>query len=685
MKSPDTTAPGPGRWSMSALQLSRDKSDTLLLLAAVLAVLAPHAAHLPPWATLVCAVTLLWRGLITFRGIRMPPPLLLLPLSLLAMGGVYNSFHTWFGRDAGVAMLTLLVAFKMLEMHARRDLFVVIFLSFFLVLSNFFYSQSIATACMMIVAIVALLCAQLSFQYTGAVPPLWRRLRQSARMLALAAPLALLLFVVFPRINGSLWGMPNDAHGGRTGLSDSMAPGNLSSLAESDETAFRVSFSGPVPAQEQLYWRAIVLSDFDGRSWRRAQPGRQAGERGALPDAGLTTNAGGAPLHYTVTLEASGTRYLMALELPDRMPVMPGNPVALSPQLEMTSFYPIEQRTRYEATARLGARFQADADSADMQQYLALPAGLNRRAMELGRALGQEPDRLKRIEAVLRRFNKDGYSYTLEPPLLGTDSIDEFLFSTRAGFCEHYAGAFVFLMRAAGIPARVVTGYQGGERNPVDGYLTVRQSDAHAWSEVWLRGRGWVRVDPTAAVAPERVQRSLARALPPPRAPFGIAGLGPLINFTVDRNSWIMQLRFRIAAINNGWNQWFLNYTPERQREVLDALGRVLFKWQPAAGLLAIAILVALLRAVRARGRIDRVDALYSALCQQLGRHGHARAADEGPNAYAARLAALPMEAQRKAAIARFLALYSAHKYAPPRSDPTLPATLKSLLKNASR
>lgn len=654
-----------------ALQLSRDKADTLLLLGAALLVLAPHAAHLPPWVSATCGATLLWRALITFRGIRMPPSLLLLPVSLAAMGGVFATFNTLLGRDAGVAMLVLLVAFKMLEMRARRDLFVVIFLCFFLVLTNFFYSQSIATALVMIASIIALLTAQLSFQFTGTVPPLRRRLLLGARIFALAAPLALVLFFVFPRIQGPLWGMPGDAVNGRSGLSNSMAPGNLSSLAQSEEAAFRVKFIDPAPRQADLYWRGIVLGNFDGRTWTQV---RRSG-----PPVPISITMRGRPLRHQVTLEPSGNRWLFALELPQQIPELAGNPGTVSAELEMSATYPLDERVRYDAASYLDYSVQAGAQLADRERWVALPQRFNPLALRTGYALQREPDPALRARAVLRSFRTDNYVYTLEPPLLGRDSVDEFLYTTKAGYCEHYASAFVFLMRAADVPARVVTGYQGGETNPVDGYLTVRQADAHAWAEIWLPGRGWLRVDPTAAVAPERVQRSLARAAARP-APFGMEKLGSLIDFTVGQNSWITQLRFQWAALNNGWNQWVLNYNPQRQHSFLQRVQAALMTWQSAAGLALLFTLLLLGRTLRLRRQSDPIDALYSALCLRLGRRGMPRAPDEGPSAYAQRLSARGLPPPKQAAIARFLQLYSAHKYSAAPPDPKLAATLKSLL-----
>ncbi len=658
--------------------LSRDKSDTLLLLVAAVLVLAPHADHLPAWISLLCAVTLFWRGLITWRGLRMPPRGLLLSLALAAMAGVFNHFHSLLGREPGVAMLVLLVTFKMLEMHARRDLFVVIFLCFFLVLTNFFYSQSIATGLLMGVSIIALLAAQMSFQYTGVVPPLKARLRKVATMFALSVPLAAIMFVVFPRIHGPLWGMPGDASS-RSGLSDSMSPGSVSSLAMSDDVAFRVKFDGPVPGQDLLYWRGIVLSDFDGRSWTRIR--RNEYQDSQDNRAGPEIQVRGKPVRYQVTLEPSNARWLFALAVPDALPVVEHNGARVSSELELFTSYLISNRLRYTVASYLDFNLDVQQTPRQLARWLYMPQGMNPQAHKLGKALDGTPE--QRVAAVLKMFNRGGFSYTLQPPLLGVHSIDEFLFNTRAGFCEHYAGAFVMLMRSAGVPARVVTGYQGGEYNPVDGYLIVRQSDAHAWAEVWIAGRGWLRVDPTAAVAPERVSRNLASAVPA-RPPFGIASLAPLAGLKLDDIKWLAQLRYQLAALNNGWNQWVLNYTPERQRDTFKALKDILSDKRMLGAIAAVLLLATLARQWRKRRQLDRIDALYSELARQLARRGWPKAPGEGPSAYAARLQSHAIDAHKLAAMQRFLALYSEHKYGLPKPDPGLAATLQRLLNESA-
>lgn len=664
--------------------LSRDKADTLLLLAACALVMAPHAAHIPVWSTALCCMLLIWRGWITFRGNRMPPRWILLPIAVLSVAGVYWSYRTFFGREPGVAMLVILLALKLLEMRAKRDLFVILFLSFFLVLTQFFYSQSILAALVMFAAVILLLAAQLSFQYTGVVPPLRQRLLLSAKIFALAVPLTLVLFVLFPRIQGPLWGLPSDAQSGRSGLSNTMSPGNISKLAMSEEIAFRVKFlDASGPTQEKLYWRGPVLGEFDGRNWTPL-PARmnQAGP--------VTVRPQSTSIRYQVTMEPSSQRSLFALELVQDVPQIAGNPARLMSDLQILAREPITQRIRYEASSNLDYLLQPDETDRSLRNWLRLPARYNPGALDyasrLRRQFSQDGDI---VNAVLRFFREEKFSYTLEPPALGRNTVDEFLFTTRAGFCEHYSSAFVVLMRAAGIPARVVTGYQGGEINAVDGFMTVRQSDAHAWAEVWLKNRGWVRIDPTSAVAPERVTRNLSTAIPQ-------RALGGLIQLDRTRaDAWlagIRSLRHNWDALNNAWNQWVLDYSLAKQQSLLQSLGFANPDWRILGVLLAgfgsLALLVTALPLVRNRVKIAPVDVLYSALCKRLAQRGFARAPHEGPRAYRMRLAnsTIDMPAQQKTAIMRFLELYESARYAPGPSqsgktnDAALITQLKSLL-----
>jgi transglutaminase-like putative cysteine protease len=652
--------------------MSRDKADTLLLLAACALALAPHAGHVPWWTSLVCSALLFWRGWITFRGNRLPPRWILLPVAGFSMAGVYASYQSLLGREAGVAMLVLLLAFKLLEMRARRDVFVVVFLSFFLVLTGFFHSQSITSALLTVGAVIALLCAQLSFQYTDACPPLRRRLAFAARIVGLALPLTLVMFILFPRIQGPLWGLPGDAHAGKSGLSDSMAPGAISELALSGDIAFRVRFDGPVPAASRLYWRGPVLGRYDGRTWTPLPPRARAA-------ISHTVKASGAPVRYQVTLEPSGRRSLFALELPRAVPEVAG--AYLGSDFQLLTRDPVNQRLRYQAVSTPAYLLQPDESPAALQHWKGLPPGYNPRTLELAarlrrqaadsRADSQADSRTDSpaveralVDAVLHMFRQQPFKYTLSPPLLGRDAVDEFLFSTRTGFCEHYAGAFVVLMRALGIPARVVTGYQGGELNPMDGYVTVRQSDAHAWAEVWLPGQGWVRVDPTAAVAPDRVERNLAGAAAP-------SLLGGLVSFSSNPDSWFARLqgwRHGWEAVNNTWNQWVLDYSPARQKNFIESLGFANADWRTLTVLMlgcgALATAALGLALLAGRRHTDPADALYQTLCRHLAQRGCPRAPHEGPRAYGKRLAdTAPLAPGKLDAATRFLAMYENDRY----------------------
>jgi transglutaminase-like putative cysteine protease len=504
------------------------------------------------------------------------------------------------------------------------------------------------------------------------MPPLATRLKLGASILAMAIPLTLVLFVLFPRIQGPLWGLPGDAHAGRTGLSDTMSPGNISSLAESDDIAFRVQFIDPPPPQAKLYWRAIVLDRYDGRTWTH-QPG---------PPNTFANRSTGDSIRYQVTLESTGQRWIYALDLPELAPILPNNSVHFSSDMELLTTRPINERVRYDAASHVDYNFQPTETSERLQYWLQLPSGYNPQTLAFAKSLrAQTTDNAQLVFTVLRFFRDNKFSYTLEPPLLGQHAVDEFLFSTRAGFCEHYAGAFVVLMRAMDIPARVVTGYQGGEINPVDGYMEIRQADAHAWAEVWLEKRGWVRVDPTAAVAPERIKKNLISVIPR-------TTLGGLITLNTGKGSLLGSLHLDWSAINNAWNQWVLNYSPEKQKSFIRSLGFNDADWGTLIALMtafgAAVTAVIAVPLLMHRNKVDPLRALYQAFCQQLARLGYPRAAHEGPRSYGQRVAAADssLNAARKAAVTRFLALYESLQYGPPAQKQAKAAfsELKNLL-----
>ncbi|MFM2088232.1 MAG: hypothetical protein RLZZ237_3101 [Pseudomonadota bacterium] len=635
--------------------LGREKADIVLLLLAAAMVLAPHALHLPAWLSAAVAAPLLWRAVITVRGLRQPPLRVLLPLALLGIGGVYASYGTLLGRDPGVAMLALLLSLKSLEMHGRRDIFVFVFLSFFLLLASFFHAQGIAAAVWMLATVVMLLAGLLSSRYGAVQAPLGQRLRLLGQMLAIAIPLSVLLFFAVPRMSGPLWGASHAGEQARTGLSDSMSPGAIASLALSGEIVLTARFSTPIPPQDQLYWRGLVLNDYDGASWTRGPEPAEGGKTDIV--------LGGARSDYAVNLQPSGQRRIFALDLPRSIERLAGNPYLVSPALEVSTVRPIDAPVRYRASSAMGYRLQTKLTAAQQQRWLQLPAGVNPRSLAWARQLrgggAQQLAPEAAIAAVLAYFRQGPFRYTLQPPLLGGDGVDDFLFHTQAGFCEHYAGSFTVLMRAMGIPARVVTGYQGGERH-ADGSLTLRQSDAHAWSEVWLAGRGWVRIDPTSAVAPLRTERNLAAALPP-----AVASWRTLIGLDGDSGGTVDAWRSQWQRVEQGWKSWVLDYTPQRQRDALAAARSL----SPTTIALACAVLAALAAVAgwlihRKHAQSgDGLDTLYAQFCRQQARRGCSRAPHEGPHSYAARLASITASPEAHAAMARFLAIYAAMKY----------------------
>lgn len=592
------------------------------LIACILLVSAPHADHLPLWVSAECGALLLWRAYLARSEKALPPRWLLLGITLLSVVAIAISFRSLFGREVGVTLLILLSTLKLLELKAVRDATIVIYLSCFIIITNFFYSQSIPTALFMLATLLVILATWVHLQTGGLA--FRQRLRIGGLLLLQAIPLSLILFVLFPRVQGPLWGLPQDAYAS-SGLSDTMSPGSMSKLSLNDAVAFRVTFDEKAPARDRMYWRGPVLWDFDGTTWRR---GRNATTRkGELLDAATR-------LGYTVTLEPHNKRWLFALDMPDKVSINH----RLSPDFQLLSNKDVNTRLRYHADSYLSYRANADEVPRQLQRALTIPRGLNPQAQQLARGWRQQHPRDDGavVREVLRHFNQGGYEYTLEPPLLGMNGIDEFLFQTRQGFCEHYAGAFVFLLRAAGVPARVVTGYQGGEYNTLGDYYILRQADAHAWAEVWLGERGWVRYDPTAAIAPARIESGLSAAVSNPATlPFMARNPPP----------WLRDLRLNWDALANQWNQWVLGYNTETQFAFLTRLGMEDISWQKMAlnMLAGIFTLVGIFTLLMLRRLVvrqtDPVQAVWLKLCRRLEKAGLPRMPYEGPQDYAARVA----------------------------------------------
>jgi transglutaminase-like putative cysteine protease len=566
--------------------LPRDARDTLFLLAVIGWVILPHLPHLPWWTSLLAAAVLAWRGTIAVRGQPLPGRSALVLLLAVTVLGTWASHRTLLGRDPGVTLTVVLLALKTLELRARRDAFVVFFLGFFTMLTNFFFSQSLAVAAAMLVGLLGLLTALVNAHMPVGRPPLLQAARTAGWMALLGAPIMVVLFMLFPRL-APLWGIPADAMAGRSGLSAQMQVGNVATLALDDSIAFRVRFQDLPPAQSDLYFRGPVLTEFDGREWRpllRSMLTRFPPPR--VLDPQLVGY--GTPVRYEVTLEPHNRPWLLTLDATTAAPKVAGMEAAMTSELQWVSSRPVVDLTRYEATSHVNFRHGPQRRMLVLPEYTQLPPGFNPRTLEMAAGMMRDNggrDAFALVQAALRQLRTGGYSYTLDPGVYGQHTADEFWFDRKEGFCEHIASSFVILMRAMSIPARVVTGYQGGAVNALDGYWVVRQSDAHAWAEVWLEGRGWMRVDPTSVVAPGRTG-SLQR-LVPPRGVFAsaIQTVNPDLSAAL-RSAW--------EAMNNHWNQWILNYTQSRQLDLLRNLGFDTPGWEDLARvLIAVIVLVA--------------------------------------------------------------------------------------------
>jgi transglutaminase-like putative cysteine protease len=622
------------------------RRQTWWLLASAIAAAAPLAQQVPLWLALAGASAFGWRALLTWQHWRLPPGWLRVLLVIAGTAGVFLQYRTILGRTPGIALLLVFLALKLLELRAARDAVVTALLCYFLVLGQFLFTQTIPTA--MLAGLTVLITTAALLAASDDRPHPRQQLRRAALLLAQALPFMLLLFVLFPRVQGPLWGIPQDRFSAVSGLSDSMSPGSIAQLSQSDAIAFRVQFKGEVPPQSQLYWRGPVMPAFDGRSWRVAQT------MGAYPEVPYA--GAGTPVEYEVTLEPHGKHWLFALEMPASLP----------PESALTSDYqpvarqPVRNRIRYAQRAWPEALAGIDETPGSLRAALALPKDGNPRTRAVGAAWRAEhgEDGAAILAAAQNLFNRQLLIYTLNPPLLGADMVDEFLFDSKRGFCEHFAAAFVFALRSAGVPARVVAGYQGGEINPVDGYLEVRQYDAHAWTEAWIAGRGWVRIDPTAISAPSRINNNLAAAVP------ANEGL-PLLA----RNdmAWLKELRYRLDAVTNGWNQWVLGYNPQRQRDLLASLGLKEPDWRSMTAVLSVLCGVIMLGLagwiLRNRLRVDPVLAAWRKFTARLARRGMVWQPWEGPLEFAERAAAA--DPARGEGIREIAALYAGLRYGP--------------------
>ncbi|MBB6098116.1 transglutaminase-like putative cysteine protease [Deinobacterium chartae] len=611
------------------------------LIGALALAFLPYALHLPVWMTLLLGLLLASRVLLARRGLgNLPVPLLLLVAALSAWGLV-GEYQTLAGRDGGTALLLILVTLKLHESRTRRDALLLVLLGYFVTAAYFFFSQELFVTVYLLTATLALTAVLAVWQGLARRP-----LRRAARLLAQAIPLALALFVLFPRPAGPLWTLPvTSPTAAQTGLADQVNPGSFSNLARSDAVAFRVSFEQNRPARQQLYWRGPVFE-------RYSEPG--GWRQGPLDLRTPLVQVSEPLVHYTLTLEPNGRPWLLALDAPALIPPRS----RITAQFQVITRSSAERRRFDLASAtqyQVGRREYRDRLEATLQ----LPPGGNPRTRALAAQWSALPP-AQRVERGLDFLRRGGFAYTLSPPTLPeTDPQDAFLFESKLGFCEHYASAFAYLMRAAGVPARVVGGYQGGQWGPDGSYLIVRQSDAHAWTEVWLEGEGWRRVDPTAAVSPARITAGVAEAVIDPASLPGLA-----------RGATGLFDRVRLAwdSIENRWNLWVVSYDGAQQEAFLERLGigavggaRYLLVALAVLLMVSLPVLWALRRARRIP--LDPASRAYARFERRLSRLGVSRHPAEPAGTYAERAArALPQHAD---VIRRITGRYQQLRYGP--------------------
>ena len=606
---------------------------------AVAATVASHLDHLPPWLSPAIAAAVVARLVLHARARPLPSAWIRVPLTFALLAAIVAAYGNVFGREPGSALACGLLALKLLETERARDARVAIAFACFVLMSSLLFTSTLWFS-LAVGSVLALQLAALSSLQPGRAAEtrsVRASFRVAAQLLLTGMPLALAAFVLLPRLDAPLWGSRGADGVGRTGLSETMAPGQFAKLIQDETPALRVTFTGRTPRPSDLYFRTIVLTDFDGVVWTRRD---DLGFGAAHPPPRDPAVA------YEVTLEATNQRWLPALDLPF---TAPPNARIDAEQL-LVARQPVAQPLRYAVQSSPQAQLSTALSARDRDRTLRLPAGFGPRARELAqRWRGELGDDGRIVQTALQLFHST-FTYTLEPAPLARDSVDDFLFGTQEGFCEHYASAFVFLMRAAGIPARVVTGYQGGWE--ANGYLLVRQSDAHAWAEIWREGAGWVRVDPTSAVSPTRIE-------------LGATAANVEANWIGD--AW-RGLRNQLDVVSRLWTESVVRFDSLRQRGLLTAFGVAEAGRRDLllglAALLAGAMLLGTAWAMRGtRDRHgDALDRAWSRLRARLARAGIESRAQEGPIDLLARVRA--SDASLAAGLAPLVHEYVALRYA---------------------
>ena len=604
------------------------------LFVSLLLVVMPLFNYLPIWVFICYGVCIFWRYQM-FVG-KWPRPFAVhkLVIVLLGFSLIYLSFKSFVGLESASAMLIAGVSFKLLEASVRREFILLCFLALLIVAVNFLYSQSFFYSLYLFLCLPVVLTALLSLHLPLDTSSGFGLLKPTTKILLQSLPLMLALFVVFPRFQ-PFWQITLPNQQAKVGVSDSLSPGDFSNLTRDESLAFRANFEGLVPGKSELYWRGVVLSRFDGRAWHQSDTlftsSRYVGTDDPSED--------GVDYRYSIIQEPSYRQFLFTLATAD----------SVSDKVGKTSNYllkyqqPIFERIAYHVTSDINQLRAVQLPRWSRYRETQLVKTTNPRAQQFAVELyEQSSSDAAYVDAVLSYFSNQNFYYSLNAPVLGQHNIDEFLFDERTGYCGHYASAFVYLMRAAGIPARVIGGYFGGEVNPLTGSVLVYQYDAHAWAEVWLPTKGWVRVDPTLQVAPDRVLNNV-QDLPATAAEY--SSRAPLNVNRFKSIAVINYLRLQLDAIDYHWAKMVLQYKGQNQYQFLHELLGEVTAWRIMLLLLfALLPVILWLLLVLIKNKLDHslaTDELaYQRLCYALAKSGCQRQSSEGPIEYVRRVEA---------------------------------------------
>ncbi|MDD5114498.1 MAG: DUF3488 and transglutaminase-like domain-containing protein [Methylobacter sp.] len=601
--------------------MSINKNILLFLLAAIGLIALPHIENLPSSVTGYFYLLLSWRLVGVWKPQWLPTKLMLLLLTVIGIAILYSLHEGIFGRDAGTRLFVTALGLKLLEIKSERDLYLIIFLAFIVATSLFLYQQSIFMAAYILVVCCVLLgtlvCINSSHSKT------WHSLKTAGVIIAQALPMTIVIFILFPRVEAPKWMYFNDKHQAKTGLGDNMEPGTISDLAMSDELVFRVQFTGTIPPPAQRYWRGPVLTQTDGKRWTQnridlSQP---------IDQPKLTGN----PYQYILLMEPQDKNWVFALALPADV----SSPLRRNSHYQLVTSANPDKRTEYRITSY--PTYNTGTITKDeYQEATQLPGPASANVTQLVQRLhgfDSPPDKF--ISQLLNHFKTEDFYYTLTPPLMQENPIEQFLFESHRGFCEHYATAFVYLMRVAHIPARIVTGYQGGELNQVGNFLDIKQAYAHAWAEVWLENRGWVRIDPTAAIAPERIEQNIN---------IDQQVANGIISFTPNSASaavdWLKNARQLWGNVDYQWQRWVINYDNKNQSKFLSSLGisdlKTMIYWM--AGIIGLITAVLSWVLLRNPGQpTDPAVLAYQRFCKKLVVKGLIKRPGEGAKDFSKR------------------------------------------------